>query len=265
MSNLQIYNEKSINLSPISFVNDIQNHLKIRDLDTDSAEFKNKIAVFFTKTCNFLGIKEAILDINKVDIFQMLIMKYKGLSLEELSYAFKLERYGQISPKTQHYQLINADYISQVLDKYVNWKVSQRKNNISTVKLQPTMSEDEKIKKENEIVVRFIEKYKTEKLIEDEHFYIYDILDKRGLMNKDLDYKNSVKEDAIYLLTQEYSGKKASSMDELKSIKSKLKLFKVGSGGEIVRKCKTLVLEEFFRNLFHNEKNINSFVLQFKA
>jgi hypothetical protein len=40
------------------------------------------------------------------------------------------------------------------------------------------MSEDEKIKKENEIVVRFIEKYKTEKLIEDEHFYIYDILDK---------------------------------------------------------------------------------------
>ena len=84
MSNLQIYNENSVNLSPISFVNDIQNQLKIRDLDTDSLDFQNRIAVFFTKTVNFLGIKEAILDINKVDIFQMLIMKYKGLSLEEL-------------------------------------------------------------------------------------------------------------------------------------------------------------------------------------
>ena len=213
MSNLQIYNENSVNLSPISFVNDIQNQLKIRDLDTDSLDFQNRIAVFFTKTVNFLGIKEAILDINKVDIFQMLIMKYKGLSLEELTYAFKLERYGQISPKTQHYQLINAEYVSSVLDKYINWKVSERKNNISTVKIMPT--------------------------------------------------KNKVKEDAIYLLNQKYSGKKASSMDELKSIKSKLKLLEIGQGGEIKAKCKILALEEFFRNLCRDENKLKEFKLKF--
>ena len=263
MSNLQIYNENSVNLSPMSFVNDIQNQLKIRDLDTDSVDFQNRIAVFFTKTSNFLGIKEAILDINKVDIFQMLIMKYKGLSLEELTYAFKLERYGQISPKTQHYQLINAEYVSSVLDKYVNWKVSQRKNNISTLKIIPKISDQDKISKENDIVLRFVENFIITRIVEDEYFYVYDILHKRGLMNRDTIYMNKVKDDAIYLLNQKYSGKKASSMDELKSIKSKLKLFKEGQGGEIKGKCKILALEEFFRNLTRDEKKLKEFKLKF--
>lgn len=263
MSNLQIYNENSINLSPISFVNDIQNQIKIRDLDTDSLDFKNKIAVFFTKTSNFLGIKEAILDINKVDIFQMLIMKYKGFSLEELSYAFKLERYGQISPKTEHYQLINAEYVSSVLDKYANWKISKRKNNISTVKTQLSISDQDRITKENDIIVRFIETFISTRLIEDEYFYVYDILDNRGFMNKDIEYKNKVKVDAIYLLNEEYSNKKPSSRDELRSIKSKLKLLKVGQGGEIKGKCKILALEEFFRNLCRDENKLKEFKLKF--
>jgi hypothetical protein len=263
MSNIQIYNERSVNLSPMSFVNDIQNQLKIRDLDTDSVDFENEIAVFFTKTVNLLGIKEAILDVNKGDILEMLITHYKGLSVNELYYAFKLERYGKLSPKTQHYQLINAEYVSSVLDKYVNWKVSQRKNNITTVKIQASMSEDQKTKIENDIVVRFIETYLSERIVEDEYFYVYDILDNRGLMNKDREYKQKVKEDAIYLLNQKYSGKKATSMDELKSIKSKLKLFKEGQGGEIKAKCKILALEEFFRNLCRDEKKLKEFKLKF--
>ena len=263
MSNLQIYNERSIQLSPISFVNDIQNQLKIRDLDTDSLDFKNKIAVFFTKTVNLLGIKEAILDVNKTDIFEMLIMKYKGISLEELSYAFKMERYGQLLPKTQHYQLINAEYVSSVLDKYIDWRVSKIKTNTSTVKIMPKISDQDKIFKENDIVLRFIENFDPIIEVKDEYFYVYDILDSRGFMNKDIEYKNKVKEDAIYLLNQEYSGKKASSMDELKSIKSKLKLLKAGQGGEIKAKCKILALEEFFRNLNRDEKKLAEFKLKF--
>ena len=263
MSNLQIYNERSVNLSPMSFVNDIQNQLKIRDLDTDSVDFENEIAVFFTKTVNLLGIKEAILDINKGDIFEMLIMQYKGLSVHELYYAFKLERYGKLAPKTQHYQLINAEYVSSVLNKYVNWKVSQRKNNITTVKIQASISQEQKTKIENDIVVRFIETYLSERIVEDEYFYVYDILDNRGLMNKDREYKQKVKEDAIYLLNQKYSGKKATSMDELKSIKSKLKLLEIGQGGEIKGKCKILALEEFFRNLCRDEKKLKEFKLKF--
>ena len=263
MSNLQIYNERSIQLSPISFVNDIQNQLKIRDLDTDSLDFQNKIAVFFTKTVNLLGIKEAILDVNKSDIFEMLIMKYKGISLEELSYAFKMERYGQLLPKTQHYQLINAEYVSSVLDKYVNWRVSQRKNNISTLKIMPKISDQDKIEKENDIVVRFIEKFIATRIVEDQYFYVYDILHNRGLMNREPKYMSEVKEHAVDLLKQEYSGKKASSMDELKSIKSKLKLLKVGQGGEIKAKCKIIALGEFFRELTRDEKRLTEFKLKF--
>jgi hypothetical protein len=263
MSNLQVYNERSIQLSPMSFVNDIQNQLKIRDLDIDSEDFMNKIAVFFTKTVNLLGIKEAILDVNKSDIFEMLIMKYKGISLEELSYAFKMERYGQLLPKTHHYQLINAEYVSSVLDKYVNWRVSKIKNNTSTVKIMPKISDQDKITKENDIVVRFIEKFITTRIVEDQYFYVYDILHNRGLMNREPKYMSEVKEHAIDLLNQEYSGKKASSMDELKSIKSKLKLLKVGQGGEIKSKCKILALGEFFRELTRDEKRLTEFKLKF--
>ena len=263
MSNLKVYNERRIQLSPMSFVNDIQNQPKIRDLDTDSEDFMNKIAVFFTKTVNLLGIKEAILDVNKSDIFEMLIMKYKSISLEELAYAFKLERYGQLPPRTQNYQLINAEYVSLVLDKYVNWKVSKIKNNTSTVKIMPSISDQDKIAKENDIVVRFIEKFITTRIVEDQYFYVYDILHNRGLMNRDTVYMNKVKDDAIYLLNQKYEGKETSSLYELRALKSKMKILETGQGGEIKSKCKILALEEFFRELTRDEKRLTEFKLKF--
>ena len=52
-------------------------------------------------------------------------------------------------------------------------------------------------------------------------------------------------------------------MDELKSIKSKLKLFEIGQGGEIKGKCKILALEEFFRNLCRDENKLKEFKLKF--
>jgi hypothetical protein len=263
MSKLVIYNENSRRLSPLSFINDIQNQTKIRDIDTESMEFRQELGMFFTKINNLIGIKDALLDINKLDIKEMILMRFKGLSLNEIDYAFKMERYGEFGKRIEHFQLFNAEYVGSVIDRYCAWKEFKKKNNISTVKIQESISSDQKTKIENDIVVRFIKSYLISKTVDEEYFYVYDILDKRGLMNKDLDYKNSVKADAIYILKQEYNAKKAGSADEFKQIKSTLKTIESGLGGGIKQKCKILALEEFFRNLCKDENKLKEFKLKF--
>lgn len=264
MSKLVIYNESSRQLSPISFLNDIQNQTKIRDIDTGSIEFRQELGMFFTKVTNLLGIKDQILDINKADIKEMILMRFKGLSLNELDYAFKLERYGTFGTRLQHFQLFNAEYVGAVIDRYLAWKEFKRKNNISTVKKVMKISEQDKKSKENDIVIRFIERYDKERIVEDQYFYVYDVLDGLDLMNKDLDYKNSVKKDAIYLLKQEQNERKASSVDEQREIKSTLKIIESGIGGGIKSKCKILALEDFFRGLFKSEEKVIEFKNKFK-
>lgn len=262
MNKLQIYQEEKTQLSPISFLNDVQNQTKIRNLD--DVAFRNNLGFIVTKVNNLLGIKEEILDINKLDIKEMILMRFKGLSLNEIEFAFKLERFGTLNPKTEHFQLFNADYVSKVIDKYLKWKEFKLKNNIIKKVKYQEISKEEKIKKENDIVLRFINNYDKYKPIDYTYFYIYDILDSRDFMNKDLKYKESVKKDAIYLLEKEYSGKKASSRDELRDYKSKLKLVIKGIGGEVIHKCKILALEDFFRDLHKDPKKIIEFKNKFK-
>lgn len=78
------------------------------------------------------GIKSAIDDLNKADIVDMLFNTFSDLSLEEIYFAFKNERYGNYEQKTKHFDLMNADYISEILKKYRIWKRTKKiEHNIS--------------------------------------------------------------------------------------------------------------------------------------
>jgi hypothetical protein len=264
VNNLTIYQEGKRQLSPISFLNDVKNQVKIRDIDTESIEFRNQLGFFFTKTNNFLGIKESILDVNKTDIKELILIRFKGLSLNELDYAFKMERYGEFGKRVEHFQLFNAEYCAKVIDRYLSWKEFKRKNNINTVNVIKEISEQEKTNKENDIIIRYLETYDKERFIYEDYFYVYDILDKRGFMSKDRKYKESVYKDAIYLLKQEQNDRKASSLEERRSIKSTLKIINSGVGGGIKKKCKILALEDYFRDLFKNDQKVIEFKNKFK-
>lgn len=103
------------------------------------------IAGWVTQTATLMQIKNPIDQFIKQDIVNMLTGYWSVLSFEELIKAFELERFGAYEEKTEHFQLFDCNYISQVLKKYQKWK---RKNklemNITNEKEVEPISEQEK-------------------------------------------------------------------------------------------------------------------------
>ncbi|PKD21800.1 hypothetical protein APR41_02135 [Salegentibacter salinarum] len=88
----------------------------------EKKKFQDGLAVILTKVANLTGLKDPIHPINKRDIAQMIVTLYKTLSLEEIDYAFRIDRYGYHGEPTKHYQLFNAEFVTTVLIKYEKWK-----------------------------------------------------------------------------------------------------------------------------------------------
>ena len=128
MKNIVVYKESNQSLSKVEFIKNIGSQRKIRDLKgvEDTNLFNKSVALIFTVAANKLKIKDGILDENKEDIVELLLMNFKGLSLDEVAYAFKLERFGNLGNKTEHYQVFDTDYVGQVLRKYMEWKSKKR-------------------------------------------------------------------------------------------------------------------------------------------
>lgn len=133
------------------------------------------------------GIKNEIDDLNKQDIAKMILRRFKTLSLNDIYFAFEKERYGEYETKTSHFQLFNADYVSEVLNKYKNWKRTMKvEHNISAPLLQAenTISEQEKEGIVAQGVERMFEEYKLNKSVPVGCAYIYDYLVAKGQIQK---------------------------------------------------------------------------------
>lgn len=96
------------------------------------------IAGWCVQTSALMQIKNPIDQFVKKDIFTMLTGYWSILSFEELIKAFELERFGLYKEKTEHYQLFDCNYISQILNKYQIWK---RDNKIE-LNINPELSEN---------------------------------------------------------------------------------------------------------------------------
>ena len=87
---------------------------------------------------------------HKIDIKEMVLMRFKNFSFNELYYAFKMERFGILGEKTTHYQSFDAEYVGKVLDKYVEWKreVKRIRNISNTEKRVETTTEERSVIRE---------------------------------------------------------------------------------------------------------------------
>lgn len=246
MSNLQIYVQDRQSLTEISFVKSVSSHLRMRD--ADGYELSKEIAHWFAHTSNSLGIKEEINSINKMDITEMLLSKYKALSVDELYYAFKMERYGNLGEKTQHFQLFNASYVSDVLEKYREWKRNIKvEHNISQSETKPTTTDQEKTYWINRAVNDCLDYFETHRELEDGKFYVYDILYEDGFLPTDVEYKKRIKNDAIELIDFELKNKKPVDLSEKKKIRDMFENLYSKNNPLVVLKCKELALAEFLR------------------
>lgn len=221
--------------------------VKIKNLDDQSFEYG--LSSTFVKVANLAGIKEDIGDINKTDIAQMIALRFKSLSLEEIDYAFKLERYGSYPERTQHFQLFNAEYVSQILDKYKTWRHELRvSRNISIfgkteVPSLPEISESQKEEIVKLGLKRCYAHYQQHKNIPNGSIYLYDYLDEKNLMPIDKPTK-----DAVLKIAKQNIKDKSELATTIEERRSLAVYDSIGNpSSKVITECKRLSLISFLK------------------
>ena len=120
---LAIYTPTKQHLPATDFVRDTFNQLRIDKGNVSSV--KVEVIKCLSENATHLGIKEINPDLIS-DCFEMILMRYKELSVDELHYAFKLHRFGELD-KVEHYQLLNADFVQKVLSNYKHGSLQRLK------------------------------------------------------------------------------------------------------------------------------------------
>jgi hypothetical protein len=130
----------------LNFINEIKIAPKISHL-MNSEDFKIKLVKVLTVINTLQGISTEIGEVQKMDLLNMIEKKYRDLAISEIFKAFELERYLDLPPKSNHYNVLSVDYVSEVLLKYKDWKQKQIRSIIKiTEQKEVTQSEKNTLK-----------------------------------------------------------------------------------------------------------------------
>lgn len=244
--------EDNCNVSPVQFLKNNLRNKKIKERVTEP-DIKVLIGLMIVKIGTLSGMKNQIDFLIAQDILKMIFSVYKELTIEEIYKAFELERYGAYDEKTDHFQLIDADYVAKILKKYKVWKQKIRTHhNINSDTLQiEAMTESQKDEIVESGVNRFFEEYKKSKTIEDPSEYIFDHLVKKGLIKNNnnpklLEYYQNHLQIAREQLEKENSQSVSVDKSERLQIKIDLEQIVAGSSPKILLRAKKNILTEFF-------------------
>lgn len=243
-------------LEPVQFARTVLDYKKIRDMESTTA--RQILGAVFSQAANFAGIKNEIDELNKQDISEMILSTFNGLSIQEVFYAFKMERYGNLGDKTEHYQLFNADFVSRVLNKYKKWLQETRvSNNLPVAKTQPKaveMTEEEKDNLTYMGVVNCFDAYVQNRSIIPGYNWVYDHLDKLGILVVTTSAKKASVKFAEEQLRQE-----AKAMDPHPARKLLEQLEQKNSAPAIVR-AKNDLVAEYFDKVIEKGLHISSLI-----
>ena len=244
---LAIYKPERQNLTTVDFLKDISNQVKIRDISEE--DFKHHLIKTIVTINALSGIKDPMDDITKTDIKEMILMRFKALSFDEISYAFKKERYGDLAPRTEHFQLFDAKYVSEVLDKFVKWKKEKIvQYNLNHKKVEVSISEQEKEFIMAEAVDRVQKEVKQNGFISGNCSHIYDYLDKQGKLPTDVESKNRIYEQAKALARGEAATKAKYSLVDHRDLNKVIESIEKKGNSNVINISKRLVL--VLRSLF---------------
>lgn len=246
-------------LSEISFAKEVVNFKKINNLEAQELSFL--LGSVFVKIVNLIGISNPVTDINKQDIKEMILMRFKNISVEEISYAFKLERFGLLGERTQHFQLFNAEYVSTVLDKYKKWLQKTRQDN--NLPISKPMTEQNTISKEEkeQIIIHGLitcfdafaqtKKFDPNQIITHYHDY---------LMDKDLFNFTDEEKKYMWVQAKHNTFEKLKAMQDVTEYKKQKKEIEKGSGTWREIEYKNLRLEKYFLSILRDFKHIKDFI-----
>jgi len=250
-------------VSSLVFVKSIPALKKIRDRKTE-IDIQLTVWLMMVKISGYAGVKKEITDFDKTDILKMVFTSYSDLTLEEIWKAFELERFGEYPEKTKHFDLFNADYVSEIFKKYRVWRQQIRiANNVplsieesSTSELSPEQKEE----KAKQGVLRVFSEYKENRELPTPNFWIFDYLWEKGILNKNTPEKEK-KFAEIWVKAEsqvkaELSAKKALSREEKRVINFDLEAIVNGKSNLVLIRSKKIAIEYFFNDLIINNKNL---------
>lgn len=251
MSDLVIYSKETQTLPSLAFLKNVKNQVRISEIKNRET-FGNELGKILVKVIYLLGIKNPVSDIDKQDISEMILMAFKQLSLDEVDYAFKLERYGIYDSKTSHFQQFNANYVSEILNKYLNWKKNKLKNNNLNEKenINMVIDEEENKKIMDGACERLKNEIKEQGFISSAYVHVYNYLNNIKKLPTDDNYKSNILKKAKIIAINEVK-----SRDDRRGTKKLIQNIKDGfERNKVAIIAKRLVLEDYFNKQIRIEK-----------
>ncbi len=250
-------------LKEISFARKTVEFTKMKELESQS--ISDGLALIFVKVANYAGIKEPISEINKQDIKELLLNRFSSLSLEEIEYAFKLDRYGVFGEPTKHFYLINSEYVSQVLNKYKAWLTKIRIDNDLSISKpvisESNVSESEKIELIKSGVEKCYNHYIEFDTIPDGYLYVYDVFYDLGYLTTDTKEKKKIYDLAKSRVRRKYEAIKPVTYSEKIELKNTISKIKNGNDiNEYRIEAKKISLMMFLGSVRDSKKEINDFL-----
>lgn len=200
------------------------------------------LGLIFVKVSNLAGIKEPISDINKQDIRELVMSRFSNLSIQEIDYAFKMDRYS--GEPTPHFQLFNAEYVAKVLKKYQDWiNKTRQERNLKLSKIEgptePTPEERKAIRLE---FLRDVFDSVKNTGVCDSGWLLYEELEGKLLVG------DSVKKEL-------YKSELAKYIEELKSsgysksLKTQLERLNKSNSQVVKNRCKSILVSRFIEEI----------------
>ena len=242
--------ELACELPKTDFLKSTYGMVKIKEISNESA-FKDLLGAVLVKISVLAGIKGEIDSFVKQDISKMILNSFKDISFEEIHKAFELERYGEYEHRTEHYQLFDSNYISQVLKKYKTWKMKAKLElNITTPKLEHKVSDFEK-KKLREDLVKMIFDEITKTGFSSDAWHLYSDLEVSGKLKTTKEEKSKLYKEQLKIYELEEKSLIRKKYDSMVS-KTYLKLLvdKITSKNpveSVSNKCRSIIVSNYLQ------------------
>ena len=249
MSNIVLYNKNNIELKPVAFIKQTFNLMRLDQVKGQDVNVAITKCLF--ENAMHLNIKDLTPGIVS-DITEMILMRFKELSLDEIYYAFKLYRYGLICDDLQSYGQMNTVFCQKLLSGYKEWKSKEiKKNNISKRITRTELTEEEKEIQMALGVARAYDDYLKSGVVGFE-WHVYDFLNDKGLIDVCRDDKLKALDMAKKILIGRANERK--QRGKLTNLKAELERINTKMDNDVIQKAKSITLEYQFRKWKANGK-----------
>jgi len=172
--------EEASRLRGAAYLVAVQRSEKIRAVK-DTAGFRDTMGAVLAKAAALAGIKGEFDPFVKEDIMCLIMSRYGGLSIAEVSRAFQNDRYGINGERAQHFQMFGAEYVATVIDRYAEWKRDEMKR-IPAPQALPERTgptEEEMTKKDKALLAAAYATWRATGRYEDYGNYMYKVAAKK--------------------------------------------------------------------------------------